>query len=69
MTLAARVDPTLCLASTTCAEVAPRAYAVDDEGLAYALPGAPEDELLAGARCCPVGAIVVTDASGRVVTP
>jgi ferredoxin len=69
VSLRARVDPTLCLASTTCAEMAPRAYAVDERGLAYVLPGAPDAEILAGARYCPVGAIVVEDETGAQVAP
>lgn len=64
------IDAALCIGSSNCMEEAPDAYEVDDRGIAVLVtPTAPDDELLRGARACPVDAIALYDADGRRVHP
>lgn len=64
------IDATLCIGSSNCMEEAPDAYEVHDNGLANLVhPAAADDELLRGARACPVDAIRLYDADGRRVHP
>lgn len=64
------IDASLCIGSSNCMEEAPDAYEVNDRGIAVLLhPPAADDELLTGARACPVDAIRVYDSSGRRVHP
>lgn len=58
MPLRAEVDPKLCIGSSNCVEEAPAAFELNEQGLARVLGGAvSEEELLRGARACPVSAI------------
>jgi ferredoxin len=60
-----RVDPDVCVGHARCNAVAPEVFALDDVG--YALPidrevdAAEVDQVRAGERACPEGAIIVTD--------
>ena len=60
MTLIASVDPDACLAHGDCAEVAPEAFRVDD--VAVVIGDTTDERMLAAARACPAGAIVLHDA-------
>jgi ferredoxin len=59
MTLIASIDADACLAHGDCAEVAPEAFRVDD--VAVVIGQATDDRLLAAARACPAGAILLYD--------
>lgn len=64
------VDRRLCSGTSNCAEEAPDAFEMDEACVPHAVPDAPLDALLAGARACPVGAITLHDAAtGRQVYP
>jgi ferredoxin len=68
--LRVEIDPKRCIGSSNCMEEAPDVFLVSEAGLATLLPGAhPEEELLRGARACPVDAIRVIDDTGRVRHP
>jgi ferredoxin len=60
MTLIARIDDHACLAHGDCAAVAPEAFRVDD--VAVVVGTAADDRLLAAARACPAGALMLFDA-------
>ena len=60
MTLIASIDHDACLAHGDCADVAPEAFHVDDVDVVI---GETTDErMLAAARACPAGAILLHDA-------
>ena len=67
-----RVDPMMCIGTTQCVETSPGVY---DMNAAHTMAvvadrNAPDQALLAGAKACPVGAIIVTDAeTGKQVYP
>ncbi|MFN7143090.1 MAG: ferredoxin [Myxococcota bacterium] len=64
------IDPALCIGSSNCMEEAPDAYEVNERGVAELIaPTAPPEEVLRGARACPVDAIHVFDATGRRLHP
>lgn len=70
MSLKVEIDWNVCSGTSNCMEEAPDVYEVNDRGLALVRPGAHSDEeILAGARSCPVDAIKVFDATGRQVYP
>ncbi len=70
MSLKVVIDLSICSGTSNCMEESPDAYAVNDRGLAFVRPGAHSDEeLLAGARSCPMDAIRVYDAAGKQVYP
>lgn len=68
MTVIARIDEHACAAHGDCAEIAPRAFAVED--IAVVIGDAPHAQLLAAARACPAVAITVVDeATGEQLFP
>lgn len=68
MTLIPEIDSYSCVAHGDCAVVAPQAFRVDD--IAVVVGVAPADVLVAAARACPAGAIVlVDDETGEEVDP
>jgi ferredoxin len=59
MTLTPHIDDLACLAHGDCALVAPGVFTIEDVAI---VTGAGSDQqILAAARSCPAGAIVVTD--------
>ncbi len=63
MTIDVEVDPDLCIGSGNCVHLAPKAFELDDDGIAMpALTDAvSEEKLRLAARSCPTGAIRVND--------
>ena len=60
-----QIDRSLCSGFGTCRELAPRSVRVGSDGLAEPLDDETEDEdVLEAAASCPMGAILVIDASG-----
>ena len=60
MTYLPQIDTSACLAHGDCVAVAPRVFALED--LAAVVGDGPDEEIVAAARACPSGAIVVIDA-------
>jgi len=62
------VDRDLCIGSGDCVDAAPEVFALDDEGKAVVLDpdGATPDEVVDGARNCPVTAIFVIGEDGDI---
>jgi ferredoxin len=58
------IDLKKCCGYTTCADVCPEVYKLDDDGFAYTddgrVPLGLEDKAQAGADACPEGAIVLS---------
>ena len=68
MTLIPEIDTYACVAHGDCAVVAPQAFRVDD--VAVVVGAASDHGLVAAARACPAGAIVLVDSeSGEEVDP
>lgn len=64
------VDRRVCVGTSNCAEAAPEAFEMDDTNVPRLLPGAAREDVLAGARACPVGAISCFDATtGQRIAP
>jgi ferredoxin len=59
MTLTPHIDDLACLAHGDCALVAPHVFTIEDVAVVTGTGSA--EEILAAARSCPAGAIVVTD--------
>lgn len=66
-----RIDRELCVGFGDCIEVAPEAFALDDEGVAVFLNAATVDRMRLLRACdeCPVDAITVWDDQGAQVVP
>ena len=68
MSLIPSVDEFACAAHGDCALVAPDVFAVDD--IAVVIGEGSDKEILAAARACPAGAIIVIDKdSGAQIYP
>lgn len=70
--LTVRIDRTLCVGFGDCVTVAPEAFALDGEDIAVLLPEAAaitRERLIAACAACPVDAISVWDADGRLLHP
>ena len=68
--LIVEIDKRLCSGTSNCVEDAPLAFDIGPDGIARVLPGATDEDLLIGARCCPMDAIRVTDpATGKRIHP
>ena len=68
MTLIARIDPDACAAHGDCVDEAPEAFRLDD--VAVVIGQASDERMLAAARACPAGAILLYDAdTGEEVDP
>jgi len=64
------VDRRVCVGTSNCAEAAPEAFEMDDSNVPRLLAGAPREAVLAGARACPVGAIICFEATtGQRIPP
>ena len=59
MSLTPHIDELACAAHGDCALVAPDVFAVDD--IAVVIGRGTDEQVLAAARACPAGAIIVTD--------
>lgn len=55
------IDRRLCSGTSNCIEDAPLAFEMGPDGIARVLPGATDEDLLLGARTCPMEAIRVVD--------
>ena len=55
------IDARLCSGTSNCIEDAPLAFEMGPDGIARLLPGASDEDLLIGARVCPLDAIRVID--------
>jgi ferredoxin len=66
-----RIDRELCVGFGDCIEVAPEAFALDDDGVAVFLRADTVDRMLLLRACdaCPVDAITVWDGQGAQVVP
>lgn len=67
-----KVDRDLCIGAGTCVAIAPKAFALDNEAKAIILPTYDEEtdeNILEGAKSCPVAAIIVTDETGKQIFP
>ena len=60
MTLIASIDADACAAHGDCVDIAPEAFRLDD--VAVVIGQATDDRLVAAARACPAGAILLYDA-------
>jgi ferredoxin len=60
------VDRALCIGSGDCVDTAPDVFQLDDEDKAVVVDpdGAPADDVIEGARNCPVSAIFVVGEEG-----
>jgi len=66
------VDRNLCIGAASCVVLAPEAYALDDEAKAVipkTIDNDTEDKILAGAKSCPVDAIIIKDEQGKRIHP
>lgn len=64
------IDPRLCSGTSNCVEDAPEAFDIGPDGIARLLPGAKDEDVLTGARACPMDAIRVFDAqTGKRLHP
>ena len=65
------VDKGKCIGSGKCVAIAPKTFALDEEGLSTVLDpqGDGESDIVWAARSCPVLAILVADADGRLIFP
>jgi ferredoxin len=69
--LTVTIDRLLCVGFGDCIDEAPEAFEFDDEGIAVLTnPGqVGRERLLRACELCPVDAITVTDATGRLLVP
>lgn len=68
MTLIPEIDESSCIAHGDCRDISPGVFAV--EATAVVIGSGDDEQVLAAARACPVGAITVRDrASGTQVYP
>jgi ferredoxin len=68
MTLIASIDHDACAAHGDCVDIAPEAFRLDD--VAAVIGQTTDERLLAAARACPAGAILLFDAeTGEEVDP
>jgi ferredoxin len=69
--LTIEIDTDLCVGFGDCVDVAPEAFELDEDGIAFltAPDSVDRDTLLDGCRSCPVDAIIARDGEGEVVAP
>lgn len=69
--LSIEIDTDLCVGFGDCVEVAPEAFELDEDGIAFlTAPGNVDRGTLVDAcRSCPVDAIIARDGDGEVVAP
>lgn len=66
------VDKGVCIGAAPCTAMAPNTFALNDDGKAGILASVDQDDqetILNAARSCPVAAIIIKDASGKVIFP
>ncbi len=66
------VDRDLCIGAASCVAVAPKTFALDNDAKAIILDTAIEDtfeNILDGAKSCPVAAIFIKDENGKQIFP
>ena len=66
------VDHTVCIGAAPCTAMAPNSFALDDTGKAALLATIDQDDqetILNAARSCPVAAIIIKDAAGKIIFP
>lgn len=65
------IDTDLCVGFGDCVDVAPDAFELDEDGIAFLTAPDSVDRatLLDACRSCPVDAIIARDAEGEVVAP
>lgn len=66
------VDHGVCIGAAPCTAMAPSTFALDDTGKASILSTVDADDqetILNAARACPVGAIIIKDATGKKIFP
>lgn len=70
--LTVEVDHDVCIAAGPCSAMAPKTFALGDDGKAVILASADEDDvdtIMNAARSCPVAAIRIKNAAGEVIFP
>jgi ferredoxin len=70
--LSVRIDRLLCVGFEDCAVRAPTVFRLDGEGIAcFTEAGGPidADTLVGACRACPVDALTVIDAGGKMLAP
>jgi ferredoxin len=65
------IDQSRCIGAGNCVHIAPRAFQLDEENIAYLVdPASVDDEtLLEAARSCPTDAIYLDTQHGEAVYP
>lgn len=65
------IDTDLCVGFGDCVDVAPEAFELDEDGIAFLTAPDSVDRaaLLDACRSCPVDAIIARDGEGEVVAP
>lgn len=65
------IDQSRCIGAGNCVQIAPRAFQLDEEHIAYLVdPTAENDEtMLDAARSCPTNAIYLDTEEGEAVYP
>lgn len=64
------IDRNLCSGTSNCVEDAQDAYEMGDDAIAVVIAGASDEDLLRGARACPLEAIEVFDTqTGKRIHP
>jgi ferredoxin len=67
-----KVDRTVCIGSSTCVVVAPKAFELDEEGIStpkISWRDVDDETLLMAAQSCPVSAISLYDVDGNLIYP
>ena len=67
-----KIDRDLCIGAGTCVVLAPKTFELDDELIAILKDGKKtdkDDDILAGAKSCPVLAIILEDEKGKQIYP
>ena len=69
--LTVRIDRTLCVGFGGCVELAPDAFDLDDDDVAFFVASGRVDRgrLLKACETCPVDALLVFDRDGRQIVP
>lgn len=65
------IDQGKCIGASNCVHIAPAAFQLDDEHVAYVIDPAsvPDDELIDAARSCPTDAIYLDTEEGEAIYP
>lgn len=71
MTYIVSIDQSRCIGAGNCVHIAPTAFQLDEENIAYLLdPASVDDEtMLDAARSCPTNAIYLDTEDGQAVYP